>query len=79
MTSKSAQSKLDAFTKISIEKLKLGIDNRGGYKYRGMAVNNYSDYEPYKAVYDMSKSLSGLKKVKCHKAHEHKLVMYENM
>ncbi len=35
-------------------------------------------YEPYKAVYDMSKSLSGLKKMKYDKEHEHELAMYEN-
>lgn len=38
----------------------------------------YADYEPYKAVHDMSKSLSGLKKLKYDKEHEHELVMYEN-
>ena len=38
----------------------------------------YSDYEPYKAVHDMSKSLSGLKKLKYDKEHEHELTMYEN-
>ena len=38
----------------------------------------YSDYEPYKAVHDMSKSLSGLKKMKYDKEHEHELAMYEN-
>ena len=38
----------------------------------------YSDYEPYKAVYDMSKSLSGLKKMRYDKEHEHELAMYEN-
>ena len=38
----------------------------------------YADYEPYKAVHDMSKSLSGLKKMKYDKEHEHELVMYEN-
>ncbi len=38
----------------------------------------YADYEPYKAVHDMSKSLSGLKKLKHDKEHEHELVMYEN-
>ena len=38
----------------------------------------YSDYAPYKAVYDMSKSLSGLKKMKYDKEHEHELAMYEN-
>ena len=38
----------------------------------------YSDYEPYKAVYDMSKSLSGLKKMRYAKEHEHELAMYEN-
>ncbi len=36
----------------------------------------YSDYEPYKAVHDTSKSLSGLKKLKYDK--EHELIMYEN-
>jgi len=30
----------------------------------------YSDYEPYKAVHEMSKSLSGLKKLKYDKEHE---------
>ncbi len=34
------------------------------------------DYEPYKAVHDTSKSLSGLKKLKYDK--EHELIMYEN-
>ncbi len=38
----------------------------------------YADYEPYKAVHDTSKSLSGLKKLKYDKEHEHELVMYEN-
>lgn len=38
----------------------------------------YADYEPYKAVHDMSKSLSGQKKLKYDKEHEHELVMYEN-
>ncbi len=38
----------------------------------------YADYEPYKAVHDMSKSLSDLKKLKYDKEHEHELVMYEN-
>lgn len=35
-------------------------------------------YEPYKAVRDTSRSLSGLKKLKYDKEHEHELVMYEN-
>jgi len=38
----------------------------------------YADYEPYKAVHDTSKSLSGLKKLKYDKEHEHELVMYKN-
>lgn len=38
----------------------------------------YADYEPYKAVHDTSKSLSGLKKLKYDKEHEHELVMHEN-
>lgn len=38
----------------------------------------YADYEPYKAVHDMSKSLSGLKKLKYDKEHGHELTMYEN-
>ncbi len=38
----------------------------------------YADYESYKAVHDMSRSLSGLKKLKYDKEHEHELVMYEN-
>ncbi len=38
----------------------------------------YADYEPYKAVHDMSKSLSGLKKRKYDKDREHELIMYEN-
>lgn len=38
----------------------------------------YADYEPYKSVHDMSKSLSGLKKLKYDKVHEHELAMYEN-
>lgn len=38
----------------------------------------YADYEPYKAVHDTSESLSGLKKMKYDKEHEHELTMYEN-
>ena len=38
----------------------------------------YSDYEPYKAAHDMSRSLRGLKKLKYDKEHEHELTMYEN-
>ena len=41
-------------------------------------VKAYSDYEPYKAVHDMSRSLRGLKKLKYDKEHEHELAMYEN-
>lgn len=35
----------------------------------------YANYEPYKAVHDMSRSLSGLKKLKYDREHEHELVM----
>ncbi len=38
----------------------------------------YAEYEPYKAVHDMSSSLSGIKKLKYDKEHEHELAMYEN-
>ncbi len=42
-------------------------------------VKAYADYESYKAVHDMSKSLSGLKKMKYDKEHERELIMYENL
>lgn len=39
----------------------------------------YADYEPYRKIFDESKSLSGIKRHLYDREHEHDLAMYENM
>jgi len=83
------QSGIKTFTELEqyiTENGKRFYDVETVFKYKRQRIEElkqlaaaYADYEPYRKIFDESKSLSGIKRHLYDREHEHDLAMYENM